>query len=143
MGNKSKTKIKTDMSDAPTFMSFTNPKGTGTVEYATAAPTVEQLTIVGIETATPIEEGNIVALFGKVNSLFNFLSDILVDPNDIELIKQRLRNRDDALTLENVMESFEEYVAEQSAFPTQEPSGSSAGDTKTGGRSTGRIQPGE
>ena len=143
MGNKSKMKMKTDMSDAPTFMSFVDPKGTGRIEYATAAPTIEQLTIVGIETATPIESGNVVALFGKVNSLFNFLGDILLDRNDLELIKLRLRDRDDALTLENVMESFEEYVAEQSAFPTQEPSGSSPGDTKTGGRSTGRIQPGE
>jgi len=143
MGNKSKMKVTTDMSDAPASITFPAPKGKGTVEYATEPPTIEQLTIVGIETATPIAEGDLVALFGKVNSLFNFLADILVTPSEIELIKLRLRDRNDQLTLEDVMNAFEAYVAEQSAFPMQEPSGSSPTDTKTGGRSTGRIQPGE
>lgn len=145
MGNKGKSKMKTDMSDPDLFIEFISPNGKGTVRYATYPPTVEQLTIVGIATTEEIDPTNLLALFGKVNALFDFLEDILVNPAEINDIKVRLRKRPevDALTIEEVMNGFEAYVSEQSAFPTQEPSGSSDGVTKTGGRSTGRIQPGE
>lgn len=138
-----KARPKTPMSEPTQAIVFISPDGKTVIEYETVEPTIEQLTVMGLETAQPIDATNLIALFRKVNSLFNFLDDILVKPGDIDIIKERLRDRNDALTLESVMDSFTDYITDQTGFPTQEPSGSSPTDSRTGGRSTGRMQPGE
>lgn len=113
------------------------PDGEEKVSYRYLAPTAEQLAIFAADSAA----SNTIPQ--RMSSILNFLEDILANPNDLAVIRQRLRKRDDPLELSGLIGPLREMFEEQSGFPTLPPSGSTNSRGTTGRRSTGRVQPEE
>lgn len=112
-----------------------SPDGKGTVLYPYFEPTTEQIAVF-------LADGSTQSNFGKLGAVLIFLGDILENPNHVYMIRDRLRDRNDALTIETLFEGLSPVLEAQADFPTEQQSVSPSRPSTTGRRSTGKVQPG-
>lgn len=113
------------------------PDGKTAQEFDTHTPTGEQLALFAADVASSN------SLSVRMAAVLNLLEDVLVDPDDLQTIRRRLRDRDDVLDFITLFKNIRGSITEQTSFPTQPASDSASSPSSTGKRSTGRVQAGE
>jgi hypothetical protein len=118
-------------------LALPGPTGKTLDEYDTHVPTPDQFALFAADVAS--SNGMSV----RMAAVLNLLEDILVNPDDLQTIRRRLRDRDDVLDFVTLFKNIRGSISEQTAFPTQQESDSESSPSTTGKRSTGRVQAGE